>query len=115
MVHLFLGLIFFLFVQTHYHSLPYQKSHPFSQWQWLLAWQLSEGTRMPLQILKAMPERNICSQGSKQNKITPSIIILILTKSTKKSTLQASSGAGETGGRVPYKACSQVTPHTKID
>ena len=46
---------------------------------------------MPLQILKAMPERNICSQGSKQNKITPSIIILILTKSTKKSTLQASS------------------------
>ena len=116
MVHVFLGLIFFLFVQTHYHSLPYQKSYSFSQWQWLLAWQLSEGTRMPLQILKAMPERNICPQGSKQNKITPSIIILILTKSSKKSTLQASSlGQAKQEGECPTKLARRLHLIAKID
>ena len=83
--------IFFFFVQTHYHSLPCQKSYPFSQWEWLWALQLLQGKRMPLQILKAMPERNICSQGSKQKNYAKDIIIIILifTKSTKKSTLLA--------------------------
>ena len=91
-------------------------NYPFSQWQWLLAWQLSEGTRMPLQILKAMQERNICSQGSKQNKITPSIIMLILTKSTKKSTLQASSlGQAKQEGECPTKLARRLHLIAKID
>ena len=71
---------------------------------------------MPLQILKAMPERNICSQGSKQNKITPSIIILILTKSTKKSTLQASSlGQAKQEGECPTKLARRLHLIAKID
>ena len=50
----------FKVIVVHYHTnkATLRAEVPFSQWQWLLAWQLSESMRMPLQILKAMPEKN---------------------------------------------------------
>ena len=64
----------FRLIIIHYHTkkATLRAEGPFPQWQWLFALQLSEGTQIPLQILKAMPERNICLQASKQ-KIYPKI------------------------------------------
>lgn len=56
----------FKLIIIHYHTkkATLQAEVTFSQWQWLCPLQLSEGMHIPLQILKAMPERNIWLQGS---------------------------------------------------
>ena len=79
----------FKVIVIHYHTnkATLRSEVPFSQWQWLLAWQLSESMRMPLQILKAMPEKNKKSawRVASKKKLNQGYN-LIVTKSTKKST-----------------------------
>ena len=129
-VHVLLGLnVFSLFkvIVIHYHTnkATLRAEVPFSQWQWLLAWQLSESMRMPLQILKAMPEKNKKSawRVASKKKLNQGYN-LIVTESAKKSTsltckqalcgtLTALLRRGEKGGRAPRRACLQVTPRSK--
>lgn len=78
---------------------------------------------MPLQILKAMPERNICSQGSKQKKLCQGYNYFTFNKKYQKehpTSLQAGS-LGHSGneakqeGECPAKLSRRLHLAAKIE